>query len=83
MASVLRALELALEAAFARAKSQGQLASDAEPARLARFYCAVLQSLGVMHKAFGDRGTLEDVVEVALTAWPRATPSLHLDSNEG
>ena len=67
----VRAIEAALEAAFARARAEGQIPPTAEPRRLARFYCAVMQSLGVMHKALGDRETLNDVIEVAMRVWPR------------
>ena len=70
--SSVRALEQALEAAFGRAQRTGGLAADAEPRRLARFYCAVIQSLGVMHRALGDRATLDDVVATSLQAWPVA-----------
>lgn len=68
----LRSIEARLEAAFVRARNEGQISDDADPHRLARFYCAILQSLAIMHKALGDRKTLEDVVGVALSAWPFA-----------
>jgi TetR/AcrR family transcriptional repressor of nem operon len=70
MAVGIRAMEAALEAAFLRACAQGQLAPDADPQRLARFFCAVVQSLGVMHRALGDTETLQDIVLTALSAWP-------------
>jgi TetR/AcrR family transcriptional repressor of nem operon len=66
----LRGIEAKLKTAFVRASEQGQITPDADPDRLARFYCAILQSLAVMHKGLGDRATLEDVIEVALSAWP-------------
>jgi hypothetical protein len=49
---------------------RNQLARDADPLRLARFYCAVVQSLGVMHRVLGDPVTLQDIVQTALSAWP-------------
>ena len=55
-----------------RAQDQGQLASGADPLRLARFYCAVVQSLGLMHRALGDAATLQDIVQTALSAWPKS-----------
>ncbi len=71
VAAGVRAMEDVLEAAFARARDDGRIAPGAEPRRLARFYCAVVQSLGVMHRALGDRATLDDIVETALLAWPQ------------
>ena len=70
IADGIRAMEAALEVAFVRARDQGQLALGADPLRLARFYCAVVQSLGVMHRALGDSATLNDIVMTALSAWP-------------
>ncbi|MGY2737174.1 TetR/AcrR family transcriptional regulator [Sphingomonas sp. UYP23] len=66
----VRAMEAAFETAFIRAQENGQLTGEAEPRWLARFYCAVVQSLGVMHRAIGDQARLGDIVAVALTAWP-------------
>ena len=71
VATIVRAIEGALEAAVMRAKEAGQISERADPRALARFYCAIVQSLGVMHKALGDRDTLIDVVDVAMQVWPR------------
>lgn len=70
VAAVVRGVAAALEAALARARDGGQIPSDADPQALARFYCAVAQGLGLMHKARADRETLQDVVAVAMRAWP-------------
>jgi hypothetical protein len=55
-----------------RARRENQLPSTVDVRALARFYCAVFQSLSVLHKALGDRETLENVVDVAVQAWPAA-----------
>ena len=72
IAEGVRAMEAALEFSVLRAQDQGQLASGADPLRLARFYCAVVQSLGLMHRALGDAATLQDIVQTALSAWPKS-----------
>lgn len=72
IAAGVRGMEAALEAAFTKAKADGQLSPNADARRLARFYCAVVQSLGVMHRAVRDPATLEDIVTTALEAWPGA-----------
>ena len=68
----VRAMEALLEAAFCRARAQGQLAEEVDPLQLSRFYCGIVQSLGVMHRALGDCATLRDIVAVALSKWPRS-----------
>lgn len=73
----LRAMERALETAFAQARDDGQLAQDADPRALARFYTAVAQSLNLMHKALADRETMGDVAITALTALPVAAAPPH------
>ena len=70
VAGGVQAVEAALEAAFARARDEGQLAPGTDPRPLARFYCAVVQSLGVMHRALGEAAGLHDIVATALRAWP-------------
>ena len=64
------AMETVLEEAIARARDEGQIPADADPKQLARFYCAVAQSLGVTHKAMGDAAALRDIVTVAMKTWP-------------
>lgn len=68
-------MQEALEAAVARARRAGQVSETADPRALARFYSAVAQSLGVMHRAGAGREALEDVVEIALAAWPSGAAS--------
>jgi TetR/AcrR family transcriptional repressor of nem operon len=63
-------MEALLEEAITRARDQGQIPADADPKQLARFYCAVVQSLGVTHKALGEAAALRDIVTVAMRSWP-------------
>jgi TetR/AcrR family transcriptional repressor of nem operon len=70
VAEKIKSMEGLLEAAIARARDEGQISAEAVPKQLARFYGAVIQSLGVMHKAYGDATVLRDIVTVAMQAWP-------------
>lgn len=70
VAQKIGAMEKMIEEAIARAKDEAQIPADANPRQLARYYCAVAQSLGVMHKAFGAAAGLRDIVEVAMRSWP-------------
>lgn len=71
VADAVRAVETALETALLRAQATGQILPTADTRALARFYCAVAQSLGLMHKTSADPETLRDIVSVAMDAWPR------------
>jgi len=66
----IKSMEVLLEQAIARARDDGQIPASADARQLARFYSAVAQSLGVMHKAFGDAAALRDIVTVAMRSWP-------------
>jgi TetR/AcrR family transcriptional regulator, transcriptional repressor for nem operon len=70
VAGKVRAMEAALEKAIARARDDGQIPADTDPKQLARFYCAVVHSLGVTHRAMGDAAALRDVAAVAMRGWP-------------
>jgi TetR/AcrR family transcriptional repressor of nem operon len=70
VATNMKYMEDRLERAITRAKDSGQIRADAEPRQLARFYSAVAQSLGVAHKALRDTRRLQDIIEVAMQAWP-------------
>ena len=72
VAGKVRDMETMLEAAIGRARDEGQIPADTDVRRLARFYCAVSQSLGVMHKANGDVEELRDIARAAMSAWPPA-----------
>jgi TetR/AcrR family transcriptional repressor of nem operon len=70
VAESIGAMEARLEEAIARARRDRQIPEDTDPKPLARFYCAVVQSLGVEHKVFGDRAALNDIVAIAMQTWP-------------
>lgn len=70
VADKIKTMEALLEEAIARARAEGQIPVDADPRQLARFYCAVVQSLGVTHKTFGETDVLHDIVVVAMRGWP-------------
>ncbi len=70
VADVMQAIETTLQTAITRARDSGAIPPESDPRALARFFGAVAQSLGVLHKAHADRATLDDVVRVAMTAWP-------------
>jgi len=70
IAKKVRAMEAVLEEAIRRARDEGQIPADSDPKQLARFYCAVAQSLGVTHKALGDAAALRDIAAVAMKSWP-------------
>ncbi len=70
IAGKVKAMETLLEEAIGRARDDGQIPPDADPRQLARFYSAVVQSLGVMHKALGDAAALRDIATVAMRSWP-------------
>jgi TetR/AcrR family transcriptional repressor of nem operon len=70
VAERVKAMETVLRKAIARARDDGQIPADADPQQLARFYCAVVHSLGVAHRAMGDAAALRDVAAVAMRGWP-------------
>jgi TetR/AcrR family transcriptional repressor of nem operon len=75
IASAIVDAEAALERAITRARQAGQIPATARPKELARFYCAVVQSLGVMHKALGSPSVLRDIVTAAMRSWPGGSAS--------
>ena len=62
-----RALEEAVRAAIEHAQETGDIPRDRDARALARFYVVTSQGLAVASKT-AERGTLQDTVEVALTA---------------
>jgi TetR/AcrR family transcriptional repressor of nem operon len=70
VAKSIRAMETRLEQAIARARHEKQIPRSIDPKPLARFYCAIAQSLGVEHKAFGNQAALNDIVAIAMQTWP-------------
>ena len=61
---------VALRERFERAVAEGDLASNADPADLARFVATVLHGLSVQASSGASRRELERVAQIALRAWP-------------
>jgi AcrR family transcriptional regulator len=61
---------IALRERFERAVAEGDLASDADPADLARFVATVLHGMSVQASSGASRRELERVAQIALRAWP-------------
>jgi AcrR family transcriptional regulator len=53
-----------------RAKVEGELPRDADPAGLARYFSTVIQGMAVQAAGGASRRELERVAEMALRAWP-------------
>lgn len=64
------ASEAALAARFARAKEDGDLCKDTDPAALARFVVTITQGMSVQAAGGASRADLMCVVDMALVAWP-------------
>lgn len=62
--------EIAVCERFARAKLDGDLPDDADPAELAAYIRTVIYGMTVKAAGGATRTELERVVELALTAWP-------------
>lgn len=75
VAGKIAAMQDQLEAAIVRVRDDGQIAADADPRQLVRFYAAVVQSLGVMHRAFASEAALRDIAAVAMRGWPGQSAS--------
>jgi AcrR family transcriptional regulator len=61
---------VALRERFQRAVEEGDLASDADPADLARFIATVLQGMSVQASGGASRRELDRVTQIALRSWP-------------
>jgi AcrR family transcriptional regulator len=55
---------------FERAKAEGDLPADADPADLARYLATVAQGMAVQAAGGASRDELQRVAEMALRAWP-------------
>ncbi|HVZ18847.1 MAG TPA: hypothetical protein VG897_17150, partial [Terriglobales bacterium] len=53
-----------------RAKKEGDLPSNANPADLARFLTTVMQGMSVLANGGASRTELKKVADTALRAWP-------------
>jgi AcrR family transcriptional regulator len=63
--------EAALRQRFERARSEGDLPADSDPADLARYVVTVLHGMSVQAAGGASRSKLRRVGEVALHAWPK------------
>ena len=59
-----------LQARLERAREEGDLPADADPADLARYVTAVAQGMSVQAASGADRAALHAIVRTALRAWP-------------
>jgi AcrR family transcriptional regulator len=66
------AAEATLRDRFERAKAEGDLSPDEDPADLARYLATVAQGMAVQAAGGASRDELRRVAETALRAWPGA-----------
>jgi len=65
------ASEVALHRRLQRAKREGDLSPQADPAELARYIMTVLQGMAVQGANGAKRDQLRQVARIALRAWPK------------
>lgn len=65
-----RAGEIALQQRLRRAKREGDLPADSDPAALARYLMTVTNGMSVQAAGGASRRDLKKVAETALRAWP-------------
>jgi AcrR family transcriptional regulator len=63
--------EAAIRERLKRAKSEGDLPANSDPAVLARFLTTVMQGLSVQVSGGARRKKLQQVIQTALRAWPK------------
>src|SRR5438045_699263 len=63
--------EAAIRRRLQRAKSEGDLPRDSNPADLARFIMTVIHGMSVRATSGASRAELQRVVQTALRAWPK------------
>ncbi len=66
--------EAALRQRLKRAKSQGDLPPDSNPADLARYIATIIQGMAVQAAGGASRDELQRVIQTALRAWPLPVP---------
>ncbi len=62
--------EGAIRQRLKRAKSEGDLPHDSNPADLARYIATVIQGMAVQAAGGASRSELQQVIQMALRAWP-------------
>ena len=65
-----KALELAIRRRFQKARTEGDLPADVDPAALAGFAAAVIHGMAVQAAGGASRKELKRVAELALRTWP-------------
>jgi len=63
--------EAAIRRRFKRAKAEGDLPADSNPADLARYVVTISQGMAVQAASGARREELQRVVQTAMRAWPR------------
>ena len=64
--------EAGLRARLERAQDAGELPAGADPAGLARYFTTIYQGIAVQAAGGATREQLHQIVDTAMTAWPRA-----------
>jgi hypothetical protein len=63
--------EAAIRRRFKRAKAEGDLPADSNPADLARYVVTISQGMAVQAAGGASREDLQRVAATAMHAWPR------------
>ena len=69
--------EAALRGRFERALAEGDLPSDVDPSRLARYVITVLWGMSVQASGGATRAQLREIGDMALRTWPEKKNSAH------
>jgi AcrR family transcriptional regulator len=64
-----------LRGRFARAQAEGELAPNVDVAALARYFSTILRGMSVEASAGATRQALQNVIDLAMKAWPAQTGS--------
>lgn len=68
-----------IRARLLRAQAEGELSRDVDAAALSRFFSTVLRGMSVEASAGATRAQLQNVIELAMKAWPiRVEPATEL-----
>lgn len=70
LSSLRRAQEAVIRDRLKRARKEGDLPKDADPADLARYLATVMQGMSILANGGASRAELRRVAETALRAWP-------------
>jgi hypothetical protein len=71
VASRRAAAEVALRRRLQRAKREGDLPKNADPAELAHYVMTVVRGMAVQSAGGASRDQLHRVAQIALRAWPK------------